>query len=139
MIDFEETFNDSYERILGLHNDGDVFIDKFYGRFTSSSPEVKEKFKNTNMENQKKMLKQSLFQMMTFYTTKRDSDYMRDIASIHGKKGRDIPPELYELWLESLLETVKEMDPKYDREVGLAWKMILSMGITYMKDMVDRE
>ncbi len=90
------------------------------------------------MINQKKMLSQSLYQMMTFYNTKRDSDYMRKIAGIHGKKGHDIPEELYELWLESLLETVKELDPKYNRDVGLAWKMILAMGVTFMKDMTDR-
>jgi hemoglobin-like flavoprotein len=138
MIDFEETFNSSYERIIGRRGKGDIFFDKFYNRFIASSPKVKEKFKDTDMSKQKRMLQQSLFQLLTFFTTKRDSDYIRQIAAIHSKKERDISPELYELWLKSLLCTVEELDPNYNPDVGLAWKMILSMGITYMKDMGER-
>lgn len=45
----------------------------------------------------------------------------------------DIHPELYDLWLECLIETVAEFDDGFRDEVELAWRLVLSPGIVYMK------
>ncbi len=138
MLDFDGIFTESYERLLDLDETGEIFLSKFYESFTSASPDVRKKFQNTDMQKQKIVLRESLFNMQDFYVNKQATDYMRGIADLHSKKDKDISPQLYDLWLESLVVTVRELDPEYDRDVGLAWKMVMSMGITYMKDIYDR-
>jgi hemoglobin-like flavoprotein len=147
MLNFDEIFTDSYKRLLDvdeidpdylLDEIGEIFFNKFYERFTSASPDVMKKFQNTDMHKQKRVLQRSLYHMLDFYVNKQATDYMRGIADIHSKKEKDISPQLYDLWLESLVATVRELDPKYDQDVGLAWKMVMSIGIAYMRDMYDR-
>lgn len=130
----EETkkiFHDSLQRCL--YEDG--FFKRFYVIFINSSDEVKEKFKDTDMEKQVKMLTNS------FYTTKlaiNDSAIIREnlkkLAHVHGKNGHDIRPELYDLWLRYLIQTVKEYDPQFDGEIAAAWKKMLEPGLDYMKN-----
>jgi hypothetical protein len=44
----------------------------------------------------------------------------------------DIGAELYDFWLDSLLETVKESDPQWDTQVGKAWEEVMMVGIHYL-------
>ncbi len=147
MFNYDEIFTESYKRLLDLDEIdpdnlldeiGEIFFSRFYKSFISASPDISKKFQNTDIQKQKRILQQSLYHMLDFYVNKQATDYMRGIAEIHSKKDKDIPPQLYDLWLESLVATVRVLDPKYDRDVGLAWKMVMSTGITYMKDMYDR-
>ena len=69
---------------------------------------------------------------------KKAGEQMQQIAQRHNIRGLDIKPYMYDLWLKALIETVAQMDPKQNRDVLLAWKLVLSLGITYMKDMHDR-
>ena len=39
---------------------------------------------------------------------------------------------------EALAAAVAEFDPDYDEDVGLAWRLVLSPGITYMRYCYDR-
>ncbi len=134
---FEEIFNDSYARILKLDKTGDNFFKSFYENFLTSSPEIQVKFKNTDMAKQRAMLKESFYYMLNFFVTKQSSNYMEEIALLHSKKGVNIPPHMYDLWLDSLVLTVADQDPDYTNTVGLAWKIIMATGIMYMKNMYD--
>jgi hypothetical protein len=60
-------------------------------------------------------------------------EVFRHVAMRHSSKERDIAPELYEEWLESLVETVREFDLEFTDEVELSWRVVLSPGIAYMK------
>ena len=143
MLDFDGIFTNSYKRLLGLDKIdsgqlGETFFSNFYERFISASPDVRKKFQNTDIQNQKIVLHESLYHMLDFYVIKHATDYMQRIAEIHSKKDKDISPHLYDIWLESLVATVRELDPEYDRDVGLAWKIVMSAGIMYMKEMYER-
>ena len=139
MINFEEIFNESYLRLLhlgeiGSDKSGEIFFSKFYKNFTDSSPDVSEKFQNTDMQKQKVLIQESFDHMLKFHLSHQATDYLHRIAHLHNEDNIDISPQLYDLWLASLIATVKELDPKYDRDVGLAWEIVMSAGITYMKD-----
>ena len=58
--------------------------------------------------------------------------YLGDVAEKHNSKHLDIGAELYDLWLDSLLETVKECDPEYDAGVARAWEDVMMVGIHYL-------
>ena len=57
---------------------------------------------------------------------------------MHSLVTADIPPDLYQLWLECLLKTVKKFDPRYCDDIELAWRMICSQGIAFMTFMYKR-
>jgi hemoglobin-like flavoprotein len=129
-----KTFHDSFTRCN--HQDG--FFKRFYEIFVNSSDEVKEKFKNTDMEEQVKMLSNS------FYAAKlatSDSPVIKEnlkkLAALHGHKDRDIRPELYDLWLDCLIQAVREYDPDFTHEIGSAWREKMLPGIQYMKSHYD--
>lgn len=110
------------------------FLDRFYERFLSSSPKVKEKFAGTDFDRQKRLLRAS-FYLILMAAEDRGSDpgiYLEKMAMRHSAADLDIGSELYDLWLDSLLEVVKECDPAFDSEVEEAWDRMMGIGISYM-------
>lgn len=139
MLDLEELFNDSYARILIRSKNSQDFFDIFYQKFISASPVVAEKFKHTDMNIQKKMLKKSFTYLLNLYITRKCSNFLDKVAEKHSKSQHDIHAELYDLWLDCLIDTVKELDPKFNNDVELSWRSALSIGITYMKFKYDKD
>lgn len=133
MIDFEKQFRASYDRVLSESTSrGNEFFDAFYDRFIASSPLIAEKFSHTDMMHQKIMLRHSLSYLLNLFSTKKIHDQLIEIAEIHDRDHHDIPPELYNCWLDCLVETVREFDKGFDEDVELAWRMICSQGIAFM-------
>ncbi len=136
--DLEQLFNESYERVVGLRDPrlgGDRFFDRFYELFIASSEEVREKFANTDMERQRRMLKQSLVYLINYYGSNNVDEFLLRIARRHSHADLDIRPGLYDLWLEKLLETVAEFDRHFDDDVARGWRLVLGPGIAYMRSM----
>ncbi len=99
------------------------FFDSFYATFLSKSPEVALKFSRTNLTNQKKMLRNSLFRMVADAQNEAVvSEETQRIGVSHGRGHHDIPPAMYVLWLESLCEAIKQHDPGYDEELERVWR-----------------
>ncbi|BES70070.1 globin [Marinobacter nanhaiticus D15-8W] len=132
-MSFEEIFDESYNRVLLATPENTEFFEAFYQRFLRSSPEVRQLFRNTDMAGQRRMLKKSFFSLVAFYASGAIDNVLRRIAYIHSARELNIKPYLYDLWLECLIDTVKAYDPECRDEVELAWRLILSPGITYMK------
>ena len=138
-FNFEEVFNDSYQRLLSLRQDSGTFFDAFYTKFIASSPEAREKLKDTDMQRQKEMLKSSLVLMLNFFVHRQIDENLLRIARIHSKNEKDIGPHLYDLWIECLIATVQEYDPRFDHNVDLAWRIILAPGMTFIKQLYDAD
>lgn len=56
----------------------------------------------------------------------------------HGRDGRDIRPELYDLRLDCLLQAVKEFDDRCSDEVEAAWRHVMQEGVEFLKTRYDR-
>ena len=127
-------FEESYGRLFGsdvsVGGMGDEFFAGFYQRFLST-PEVSALFAQTDMERQVQMLKRSLFHLVTYYVTAEPSAELKRIAEIHAHLG--VQSNLFDNWLQALLETVREFDLEADEATELAWAWALSPGITYMR------
>ncbi len=134
--DLESVFNDSYERVVSYRATESAklaFFDDFYRRFTGASEEVRQKFRHTDMEEQKKVLKKSLVYLLNYFATDNVDDFLHNIAVRHSRRDLDIRPELYDLWLETLIETLADKDPKFSPQVERAWRIVLAPGIAYMR------
>lgn len=132
-MDYMEIFNDSYEAVLGPGGQSEKFFRFFYERFVAKSPEIQEKFSHTDFERQIRMLKSSIAYMVNFFVSKKDNEYLRRVAHLHSHAELNIPPEWYHLWLDAMMEALLECYPDYNRNVELAWRIVLSPGIEFMK------
>jgi hemoglobin-like flavoprotein len=125
-----EHFDDSVRRC----NTDPTFLDRFYDRFLSSSPKVREKFVGTDFVRQKHMLQASL--QLMFVAARDGGDrpmpYLDHVAERHSASQMAIGAELYDLWLDSLLATVREVDPAWNPAVEEAWERVMTVGIKYL-------
>ena len=134
-MNFETIFHSSYQR--NVIDQSNLFFTRFYQKFISSSPQVREAFKNTDMNRQKDMLKDSLNHIIDFASTKTSNNFLQGLALVH-KQVNNIEENMYDLWLKAILATLEEIDPEYSKEEGLAWKIMLSPGIEFMKGFPKR-
>ncbi len=125
-----KTFDESLLRC----NANPQFLDRFYETFLASSPKVREKFAHTDFVRQKRALRASLHLMLLAAEdeAKGPEQYLRDLAELHSSRKLGIGAEYYDLWLDSLLATVRECDPQCNAEVEQAWEKIMMVGISYL-------
>ncbi len=121
-----EQVRDSFKRCEAA---GD-FAETFYGVFLDSSPEVGPLFSNTDFSKQRKLLRASVAMLVA-----QDIDHpkaretLERIGQSHSQRELDVKPELYEIWLNSLCQTVQKMDPDFDAELERAWRDRMRPGI----------
>tara|TARA_R110002094_G_scaffold1276_3_gene6131 strand:+ start:388 stop:798 length:411 start_codon:yes stop_codon:yes gene_type:complete len=135
-MDYEQIFDQSFERCCTRKAPLPFFHD-FYSRYIVSDSRVADAFRDTDMLQQEKVLEKSFYRLLVFYTTNNSDDYINHIAVRHNRHNLNINPQLYDLWLETLLDTVAEFDPLFDDSIELAWRLVFSPGITYMKYKYD--
>jgi hemoglobin-like flavoprotein len=124
-----ELFNDSIERCSCRPD----FLHRFYILFLASSDTVAKKFEHTDLGKQAILLKTSLYIMMLASAESERIVHLERLAKLHSRAELDIKPELYDLWLERLVQAVKEFDPMFDPETETAWRHVLQPGIEFMK------
>ena len=125
-----DDFHESLER-CGLSPE---FLQDFYRRFIASSPEIAVKFANTNFKTQARILKTSLYMAMLASDQNHEArEYLGRIANRHNREELDIKPEYYDLWIESMISTVREYDPKFNNEIEQLWRNFMQPAIEFMK------
>jgi len=135
---FEEIFDTSYKRVISDSKNGVSFFDAFYAEFLDIDEEIAKRFANTDMTVQQSMLKKSFYSLFAFYASGQADDAIRSIAERHNHKNLDIKPEFYDQWLECLILTLRQYDDGFSDDVELAWRLVMTPGITYMKFKYDK-
>lgn len=124
-----ELVNDSLERCTP-HVD---FFTSFYERFRSSSDEVEKKFEGTDLRRQTRALRDAFYLLLRAVGGDPEAWQALELRAVrHDHRHLDISPGMYQLWLESLLVTIREFDPKLDRETEAAWRRVMQKGIDFM-------
>jgi len=115
--------------------DGGKLLDRFYELFIGSSSEVAEKFRETDFAKQKLALSSSLY-MMVMAAQGGDAAlaYLDKIARKHARDALDIRPELYDVWLDCLLQAASENDPDYCDLTEASWRETMGFGIQVMRE-----
>jgi truncated hemoglobin YjbI len=123
-----ELFNDSLERCRQAPG----FLDAFYDRLMRAAPEIPALFRDTDFLRQKRMLTMSFYLLLGAaqgYT--EGVTHIQRLAEVHAARG--IPRALYDVWLECLIQTVSELDPRYTRGIGDAWREFLMPAVEAMR------
>lgn len=110
-----------------------AFFDEFYSRFMASSPEVKTLFQNTDFKRQNTLLRVGLSYLIIYGDGSESvKGKIEELGTLHGRSKLNIRPELYPLWVDSLMEAVRQYDVRYTEELGQAWRETLQKGIRLM-------
>ena len=111
-----------------------AFLAAFYRRFMASSDEVRQAFEDTDFRHQHRMLARSL--ELTAAATAGDASGLRELtdrATTHDRHHLNVRPELYDLWLDAMIETARETDPFWDDEVEQAWRIVIGYAVRHMQ------
>lgn len=119
---------DSYIRC----QENEKFFDLFYKTLLGKSEEIAAKFEHTDWVRQHNLIKLGI-KSAILYAEQPDYAFAQknidDIGTTHSHSQWDIKPEFYPLWLDSVVETVKECDPAYSLELSDAWRKVLTPAI----------
>jgi hemoglobin-like flavoprotein len=132
MQTYKELFEASFARVSAPQLDQEFFA-TFYARFLLTDKKVAAMFERTDMNHQFGMLRESLHELKKFSITQEKTEYIVNLARIHGARGRQVIPRFYTNWLNALIEAVHEIDPEATSEVEVAWRVMLAPGIAFMK------
>ena len=112
------------------------FMETFYDRFLGTSDEIAALFQHTDMAAQRRKLRASLYLCMQAATGNSEAMALcRSIAATHT----GIKAAFYEVWLETLLGTVRDFDDRFGDDTEQAWRDILRPGIELFKKVAVNE
>ncbi len=122
-------FRQSLERCLADR----TFTQRFYARFLLSHDEVAVRFAKVDLKRQSTILRSSLYLVLRGAMGHRDGiEHLEDVAASHARTGHDIPPYLYQHWLDCLIEAASETDPEFAPELAGHWRAALGPCIEIM-------
>jgi hemoglobin-like flavoprotein len=120
----------SYERCGAQER----FLYDFYRRFLENCPEAAAMFGNSDFDRQTRLLKHALGLLLIYPgQPSGEPNLLERVAERHSRRDLDVAPRLYEPFVDSLIETVREYDPQFSLAVEAAWRTTLSAGVAYMK------
>ncbi|OGT29057.1 MAG: hypothetical protein A2W28_04040 [Gammaproteobacteria bacterium RBG_16_51_14] len=131
MKTYRKLFNNSFQR--AIVPDHHKFYKHFCQNLVAADPEIAELFAKTDMEQQIDMLIQSMTHIMAFSATLKPTDELKKIAKLHGSGELTIPAKYYDVWLDCMIKTVEEFDPKFDEHIEISWRILMAPGLAYMK------
>lgn len=109
------------------------FFDDFYDIFQASSPAIRERFVNTDMDKQKELLRHGLSHLIMFAGGSKAAEMKVDhLAHTHDRNHLNIEPWMYKEWLEALKKTVELHDKRLTPELMEMWKLSVQKGIDRM-------
>jgi hemoglobin-like flavoprotein len=110
--------------------DGDDFFDDFYATLSERAPGIGAMFAHVDMQQQNRLIRRGVEHLVNFALGSEEStEQLRRMARTHGREQLNIAPELYGLWVDTLMETVRMHDPNANDHVEAAWRIVLRGGI----------
>ncbi len=130
-----DTF-DSYTRCCTKEE----FFTIFYEDFLKKSPEIAPMFAHTDWRQQRKLIKVALKSMILYARDPSEGkvrEHMLSIGKSHSRKGLNVKPELYPLWVDSMLFAIGECDPNYTERLRRDWLKVLNPAIELIISQYD--
>lgn len=110
-----------------------AFFDRLYEIFLASHPAIRPMFARTNFAKQKALLREGVSMLVMHVEGKPvGMACLSRLAESHSPKRMNMTARLYELWVTSLVKTVKEFDRECTPEVEAEWRRVLYAGVHYL-------
>ncbi len=87
-------------------------------------------FAHVDMQRQNGLIRRGVEHLIDFALGSEESaEELRRVAGTHGRQELNVAPELYALWIDTLMDTVRMHDPQANDDVEAAWRVVLRGGI----------
>ncbi|MEX2287174.1 MAG: hypothetical protein WD648_08805, partial [Planctomycetaceae bacterium] len=108
----------------------DEFLVTFYNILTHSSADVARMFAHTDMPRQRRLLKEALIYLISYPAGNEFSQQrVTELGNSHSRAGLNVRPELYEIWVDSLIKSIRRHDEQFSPALEAAWRRVLAPGI----------
>ncbi len=109
---------------------GGEFFDDFYATLSERAPGIGAMFAGVDMQRQNRLIRRGVEHLIEYAAGSEESaEALRQVGQSHGEQGLNVAPELYALWLDTLMETVRMHDPEANDEVESAWRVVAGGGL----------
>jgi len=110
------------------------FFAQFYRTFFAACPEAQPKFAHTNFERQHKLLQHAIGLLLIFPKQPAgEPGLLSRVAERHSRRDIGVSPAWYAPFVDSLIATVKQVDPEFTTLLEKSWRVTLAPGVDYMK------
>lgn len=128
-MEFEQV-KASFARCAAL---GDEFFDSFYANLVDRETAIGQMFAETDMQKQNQLIEEGITHLIAYAQGDGEAETrIRELGRTHNRHFINVRPEFYPLWEESLLNALREHDPKLTPELADEWKKAIAPGIALM-------
>ncbi|MES0370710.1 MAG: globin [Mariprofundaceae bacterium] len=115
---------------------GKSFVTAFYVRLMEASEDIQKKFENIDLDAQAEILAHSIVMSFLFVDKNQNAAArcLNNVRESHNRHNLDISPELYDVWLECMIETVSVCDPQATEELLADWHTVMSVAVEHVRD-----
>ena len=121
----------SYQRAMK----SPLFFDKFYSNLFFLKPEIEKYFINTKWEHQKIALEKGIQHLLGFLGKDPGKIHHKNILRLsesHSKKNLNIHPHNYYYWIDAMIMTLEEFDPKWHKSLEYYHRECVFFPISFM-------
>ncbi|MBC8290054.1 MAG: globin [Planctomycetes bacterium] len=123
----------SFERCC---QDANQFFDSFYFLLCSTEPRIGTLFAQVDMRQQNQLIRSGVEHLLWFAEGSLEAKAkLRRLGRSHSREGLQIEPQLYDTWVNTVIECVREHDPETSEAVESAWREVMEPGIELMKSL----
>jgi len=119
-----------------IRSGSQTLVSEFYTCLMDANTEIREKFAHVDMTEQASLLSHAI--VMSFLFVDKNQQVAKkcldSVRETHARHKLDIAPELYDSWLECLLETVAVCDPHVNDELLSDWHDVMSVAINHIRE-----
>jgi hypothetical protein len=120
-------------RSYGRCCNDEAFFEDFYQTLMGKSEAIRAMFINTDMAEQRRLVRAGLMWLI-MYAQGSEGSKIEHLTRTHDRHHMNVHPDYYAYWVDSLMETVAQYDPKFDASLENAWRETLRPGIEMMKN-----
>ncbi|MDH5525999.1 MAG: globin [Nitrospirota bacterium] len=109
------------------------FFDRFYKNLFEADRVIAGMFSESDLEKQRTMIRKAVTTLIMKHSGVQSANLALDrIADTHGKQGLNVTPYMYDVWIDTMVRTVREHDPECTLALSEAWRTMLQQGIAYI-------
>jgi hypothetical protein len=112
-----------------------AFIAEFYSNLFYLKPEIEKYFVDTKWKHQEIMIQKGIEHLLGFLDNDPDQIHHQNILRLsesHSRKNLNIHPHNYYYWIDAMVLTLKELDPKWHSDLEYYTRECLFFPISFM-------
>jgi len=115
---------------------GKSFVSAFYVRLMEASEDIQKKFKDIDMDAQAEILAHAIVMSFLFVdkNQKGAARCLNNVRESHSRHNLDISSELYDVWLDCMIETVEFCDPQVTKALITDWREVMSVAVEHVRE-----